>query len=331
MSKFECDVTAGANQMILPDDSDFHTGSGNWGVVLDQIDAPGSGYLGKDRVTYGPASTGFGAAAIPPPNSGRGVLAIWTSAADATTDIGFACGASYVPIDMNHTQFKEVAPDHGGIPVDLLMSYGFTVWIRSAFIPTALSLSLLWFDGNNTLLSATSGPLTSVTAANTWQSFSIGGVFGPPAGAVYVCPYILFDTRSTSGAFPATSPTLFLSGAMVYANQTIGEAVGPPPNRYLTISDPGEPLGAALNFKGNLSGASTPLPTGPANLDTYILQSPVPTAAPQYRGVTPPRNAANNDAIYWSTGSTPAAWINIGPIPNTWLPFLLGSPTPGGT
>ena len=49
MSKFECDVTAGGNVMLLPDDSDFYTGTGNWGVVLDATDAPGAGISGSHQ------------------------------------------------------------------------------------------------------------------------------------------------------------------------------------------------------------------------------------------------------------------------------------------
>ena len=49
---------------------------------------------------------------------------------------------------------------------------------------------------------------------------------------------------------------------------TLGEALGPPPNQFLTVSDPGEPLGGPLDFKGTLSGAGTALPTGAATSTT---------------------------------------------------------------
>jgi hypothetical protein len=110
---------------------------------------------------------------------------------------------------------------------------------------------------------------------------------------------------------------------MLYAAETIGEAIGPAPNQFLTISDPGEPLGGTLNFKGLLSGTATPMPTGAALNDAYSIQSPVPTATPRFFGVTPDRAAAVNDAIYWNG----TAWVNIGPIPSTFKPFLLGAPS----
>jgi hypothetical protein len=327
-SKYGCDVTSGSNVMILPDDSDFYAGAGNWGVVLDTTDAPGSGYLAKDKVTIAPASLSFKA---PPTGIGRRALSIYTAAADATTDIGIACGDSYVSYDpetglpeAGTGVWKTVTPDRGGIPIDPDMSYGFSAWIQSRLTPTAVQLSLLFFDGHNNLISASSSPINSVTSDNTWQEFSIGTVVVPPAGAVYVVPYILFDTRSTSGSFPVTSPTLFLAGAMVYAAATIGEAIGPPPNRYLTVGDPGEVLGDDLKFKGTLTGAGTSLPTGAAVYDAYVLTpAPIPTAAPNFLGVTPSRAAAVNDTLYWNG----TAWINAGPLPDTWLPFLLGSPS----
>lgn len=329
MSKYLCDTTAGANVMILPDDSDFYTGIGNWGVVLDATDAPGSGYLAKEKVTL---TTNLLTTQPPPIGIGRRSMRITTAKADATADIGLVVGNGYVqdwpgPTVPLNPSWKTVLPTAGGIPVEPTMSYGFSVWVNSAVIPTAVQVSLLWFDGKDNYLAASSGPISSVTTANTWQEFSIGSMFAPPAGAVYVTPYILFDTRTDSGAFTMASPPIDIAGAMVYANQTIGEAIGPPPNRYLTVGDPGEVLGPPLVFKGTLTGAGTALPTTHATYDAYALAAPVPTAAPQFQGVTPARAAAANDAIYWNG----AAWINAGPIPSTFQPFLLGSPTIGGT
>ena len=317
MSKYECEVTSGGNTLLLPDDSDFYTGTGNWGVVLDATDAPGSGYLPKERVTL---STNPLSVQPPPQGIGRRSMRITTAKSDATADIGIACGDSYVVIPGG---FKEVPPSAGGVPVEQCQSYGFSVWIYSAVIPTGVILSLLWFKGD-TLLSESSAALDTVTAANTWEEFNIPGMQVPPDGAEFVVPYILFDTRTDSGAYPGTSPPIDLAGAMVYTSETIGQATGPAPNRYLTISDPGEPIGAQLVFKGTLTGAGTALPTVHAVRDAYILSpAPVPTAAPVFRGVTPNRAAAVNDAIYWSG----TAWVNAGPIPSTWESFLLGSPS----
>jgi hypothetical protein len=317
MSKYECEVTAGGNTLLLPDDSDFYTSTGNWGVVLDSTDAPGSGYLPREKVTL---ATNTLSVQPPPTGIGRRSMRITTAKADATADIGIACGDSYVAVPGG---FKEVYPSAGGIPVEQGQSYGFSVWINSAVIPTGVTLSLLWFKGD-TLLGASSAALDTVTAANTWEEFNIPGLQVPPAGAEFVVPYILFDTRTDSAAYTATSPPIDLAGAMVYTSETIGEATGPPPNRYLTISDPGESLGAQLVFKGTLTGAGTPLPTVHAVQDAYVLSpAPVPTAAPVFRGVTPNRAAAVNDVIYWSG----TAWINAGPIPSTWEAFLLGEPT----
>lgn len=319
MSKYHCSVTGGSNLMLLPNDSDFYTATGNWGVVLDSTDAPGSGYLGKAAVTMVTAALSEMA---PPSGIGRRVMKITTPKANATADIGIACGNSYVPT-ADVGVFKEVTPIEGGIPVEESMSYSFSVWINSAVIPTNVQLALLWFDDAGTFLNASSGALTPVTPATTWQEFDIGTLYSPPAGAVYACPYILFDTRTDSGAYTTSSPPLYLAGAMVYAVPAIGEAIGPPPNQFLTVSDPGEPLGGALVFKGTLSGTATVLPTVHAPFDAYSVGTPVPTAIPRYQGITPDRAAAVGDSIYWNG----TAWINIGPIPSTFEPFILGEPT----
>ena len=42
-----------------------------------------------------------------------------------------------------------------------------------------------------------------------------------------------------------------------------------------------------------------------------LTPAPVPTAAPQFRGVTPARDAAVNDTLYWNG----TAWVNAGPLP----------------
>jgi len=89
------------------------------------------------------------------------------------------------------------------------------------------------------------------------------------------------------------------------------DALVVPPDKYLTMGDPGEVVGSALTYKGTLTGAGTALPASPALHDAYTLTpAPVPTAAPQYHGTATPRAAAVNDVIYWNG----TAWVNAGPI-----------------
>lgn len=319
MSKYGCDVTAGGNVMILPDDSDFYTGTGNWGAVTPGTPGlPGTGGLAAPVVQL---STNTLTTQPPPTGIGRRSMRITTLKAQATSKLRVCCGFSDIPVG---STWRSVPASEAGIPVDSGVSYGFSVWINSAVIPTAVQLSLLWFTGKDVYLSASSGSTTSVATAATWQEFNIGTMFAPPAGAVYVVPFIYFDPRTDSAAFgPTYSPPIDVAGAMVYASPTVGESAGPPPNRYLTVSDPGEPLGGPLTFKGTLTGAATALPTVHATGDAYVLTpAPIPTAAPNFLGVTPSRIAALNDTIYWNG----TAWVNVGPIPNTFLPFLLGAP-----
>ena len=321
MSKYHTTVTAGSNLMLLPDDSDFYQGIGNWGGAHPDFDAPGSP-VAYTNVTVTKSTQ------APPDGGGRGSLMVTTPKAMVGSDLAIACGANYVYEPWPGTtdwHYREVLPVNGGIPVNDGVSYGFSVWIKPAVAPVSLQLSLLWFDGHNELLGTSPGVIEPANTTN-WERFEIEGMYEPPEAAVYAVPYILFDTRTDHASYTTTAPPVYIAGAMVYSSPTLGEAIGPPPNQYLTVSDPGEPLGGPLVFKGILSGAATPLPTGAAVYDAWTVGTPVPTAVPRYLGITPDRAAQANDAIYW----TGTGWVNIGPISSTFEPFILGSPDAPG-
>ena len=318
MSKYHTAVTGGSNLMLLPDDSDFYQSIGNWGGVHPGFNGPGTP-MSYDKVTLVKSTE-----AAP---EGRGTIAVTSAKADVGTDLAIACGCNYVrEVVDGEVTYRELFPLHGGIPVSEEMSYGFTMWFKAAKPPVNLQLALVWFDSSGVPsghLSTSAGVIELLSTTN-WERIEIESMFEPPAGAVYVVPYVLFDTRTDDAAWTTSSPPVYMAAAMIYATPTLGEALGPPPNQYLTVSDPGEPLGGPLTFKGTLSGAGTPLPTVPAPTlyDAWAVGTPVPTAIPRYQGITPDRAAAANDAIYW----TGTAWKNIGPIASTWEPFLLGSP-----
>ena len=311
MSKYHTTVTPGSNLMLLPDDCDFYQSTGNWGGT--------SGFDGPGTPVHFMNVTLTKSTEAPPEGVGRGSMMLTTSKADVVNDVAISCAACY--IHPPGQAWQGVDPDEGGIPINGGMSYGFSVWVKPAVAPVSLQLSLVWFDGHNELISISSGVIEPHSTTN-WERFEIEGMFEPPEGAIYVVPYILFDVRTDSGAYTTAAPPVYIAGTMVYATPTLGEALGPPPNQYLSISDPGEPLGGALNFKGTLSGAATPLPTGAAEFDAWAIGTPVPTAIPRYLGITPDRAAAVGDAIYWNG----TAWINIGATSSTFEPFLLGAP-----
>jgi hypothetical protein len=316
MSKYHCNVIGGTNLMLLPNDSDFYTGTGNWGGSHPTIDGPGL------PVNYINVTVAKATGITPPEGVGRGVMSVTTPKVNVGDDLAISCGANY--IHPEGQPWTEVTPLEGGIPVEEGMSYGFSVYIKPAVAPVSPQLALLWFRAGGTaadLISYTAG-IIDLAESTDWERFDIGVMTAPPAGAVYVVPYILFDVRTDSGAYTTSAPPIYIAGAMVYGVPAIGEATGPPPNQFLTVSDPGEPLGGALIFKGTLSGAGTALPSGPTLYDAWAVGTPVPTAIPRYQGITPDRAAQVGDSIYWNG----TAWVNIGATPASFEAYILGQP-----
>lgn len=325
-SKYECDTTFGENMLLLPDDSDFFTGTGNWGGLhTDTNKTPVVGaatILAYDKVIV--MSHGYtGGTHAPPADYGREVMMLTTAPADALVNFVVACGDSQVlandPVSGDPIT-KEAIPLLTGVPVHEGVGYGFSAQLRSAGVLT-FTPGIMWFAKGgqpSDLLSTTTSPADSLVA-DTWTEVLVEGV--APEDAVYMVPYIYFTNRPAlvAGAVLAQH----IAGAMVFNLGATGNVTTVAPDRYLTMGDPGEVQGAALTYKGNLTGAATALPTVHAVNDMYILTpAPVPTAAPQYTGVSPARAAAANDAIYWNG----TAWVNAGPTPSTFQPFLIGSP-----
>jgi len=118
--------------------------------------------------------------------------------------------------------------------------------------------------------------------------------FGIPAGAAGTAATITVGTV-TSVPF-GTPPTITNSGSTSAAKFD-----------FQVVTGPQGPAGSGVTIKGTLSGLATPLPTGPATGDMYILGTPVPTAAPNNTGTG---TKADGDGITW----TGTAWVNVGPI-----------------
>ena len=70
--------------------------------------------------------------------------------------------------------------------------------------------------------------------------------------------------------------------------------------------------GSQYEIKGTLSGAATPLPTSPEIGDTWLLDAPLPTAAPApVTGIPATSVKAAGQAIRWDGTD----WINLGVLP----------------
>ena len=237
-TKYECTTTAGENMLLLPDDSDFYTGTGNWGGLHPDTNKTtvvgGVTILPYDKVivTNVPYTD---TPMPPPPDYGRSVMMVNTALADATTALVIACGDS-------KTTTTEATPLMTGVPVYPGAGYGFSCQLRSQGVLT-FTPGIMWFDKDgqpSDLLSTSTTPAGSLTA-NTWVDVLVEGI--APEGAVYMIPYIFFENRPA--AVGGVVQLIYIAGSMVFGLGASGNVTTTAPDRYLTMGDPGETIGAA--------------------------------------------------------------------------------------
>ena len=200
VTKCACDITPSANTMVLPDDSDFFTGTGNWAglhpltpawKVLATVNDPNPSptILAPSKIFL---EEGVSATVTPPPGYGRGVMRMWTSAADATTDVILTCGDglkySYPKDSDGNYDYTEpptakaLYPRYTGIPVEANSIYGFSIWVKGP-AGVLIDVILTWFNdiGNpegvvqrTQRMSNPPGPVALATT-NVWQLYSVQG------------------------------------------------------------------------------------------------------------------------------------------------------------
>ena len=264
-TKWLCDITMGNNVMLLPDDSDFYTGTGSWGFLANATDL-----LDSDINTTGAAltyGTGYTGATI-----GRGTMRVYTTKATETTNLALVCGngAHYTfktvsEPTANWVLSDPVVPLYSGIPVEPGSSYGFTVQVAQQAAASAVNAYLLWYGAGgqaSDYLSKATGTNPVAASGQGWYNVVVQGT--APAGAVYMTPVIYFTGRPASGG-SNTSQWIDISGASAYVLDRAGKAVAvQPPDSYMTVGDAGELLGSddpSVPFKGYILG--TPPSAGP--------------------------------------------------------------------
>ena len=267
-SKYECDVTPGRNLLPLPDDSDPYWSTGNWasvhadtwtasGLVTVPLDAP----LPYAQVRFYLPKEGYPAAwdasypatppvTVNPPTGGRGVLRIDTVGNDTQAIyVGIGDGLVVEPGVNPLVDPREVIPLYGGIPVKPGLGYGFSFYLKTTqpLAPTPLLVTsvLVWIakSGQPTdVIGVTVGNPTGVTLANGWEKFEMQGV--APANAVYLVPSIHMDNRTENAGSANFSYAVDLASILVYTYGEEGGGVAVAPDRYLTLGDPNEMIGA---------------------------------------------------------------------------------------
>jgi len=248
-SKYECDVVGGSNQMLLNDDSDFFTGTGNWAAVHPLTD-PGLGVVLWTDVTLAtnPATPPAGAPGA------RGVMRVDTPQASQTQNILITLGDGYVYDHVAAEALREVIPLYGGISAEPLETFGFSIWVKAEKAGTTFTPYLMWFEASGqppALLSKLAGP--PWVSDLSWHQIQVSGP--APAGAVYLVPAVFISSRQTGGAVAGRSPYTDFAASTVYSQASDAPVTTVAPDRYLTLGDPAEQIGPPKSgFEGFLMG-----------------------------------------------------------------------------
>jgi hypothetical protein len=216
-AKCDCDVTSSPNVLLLPDDSEFMNGTGNWAGIHDLTypKPTGSGIpaspLSYDRIGFSSGTYGYN----PGPTSGKGMMHVYTGPADALADLLITCG------DGKQTQIApdpplEILPFDVGTPCKPGDVYTFTISCASEFGVGSMQAFLFFFgDGGRPddfiSLAAALGAVTP-TVGN-WAPTSVSGTV--PANGAYVVPAIAVVSRA-AGSNTSRSPYVHFSGASLY-------------------------------------------------------------------------------------------------------------------
>lgn len=202
-SKCEVSVTEGRNMLLLPDDSEFIKGHGNWvlselgvprSVKASAVSAKGVAYTascstGSPAVQHGEA---FGSAfdatlvastydtsayLVAPYNTsdraaeaGYGVLAVIPNrpmpSLYENKDLTIACG-------LGIRGDTTLTPKYYGVPVEKNIVYGFSCQFRGVNVTSGVSLGIHWFDRNELFLGTS---ISSYPVTAEWQSLMVQGL-----------------------------------------------------------------------------------------------------------------------------------------------------------
>lgn len=236
-SKWQCDITLGSNIMMLPDDSEFSHGTGNWATMHHStVEAAFNKLTSAQVFLTSPAST-------PPANYGKGSARVETTKATETTNFIITVGdgellATTDPV----APAREIIPLYSGIPVEPGNSYGFSIQVKHETGATIKAV-LLWFsaDGSPTSYLTHTDGLASANPDTAWHERVVQAI--APTDATYMVPALYFTSR-VAGAHPTRSAFVDIAGALAYQIDTAGSSISvTPPDRYLTLGDPAETLG----------------------------------------------------------------------------------------
>lgn len=258
-SQYENTISVGRNLMLLPDDSEFATGAGNWVVgtngaeffYMSTIDAVGTAFnasvatipvdpVSGTRGTDGAVAKGFAYTpyilttteehvVIEAPyntsdkatNAGKGVMNVYGTAAHSTSEITIVCGLGRLQtLDMR--TYRTLTPKYTGIAIEETALYGFSARIKTTATAT-VNMGIYWFDQDEIYLGKSE---TGTPATGAWQVALVQGT--PTATSIYGVPYIRITGRTSGDAFK-------VMGCMFYRIGPTGSVTALSPDYYLTL------------------------------------------------------------------------------------------------
>lgn len=215
--------------------------------------------------------------AAPPPGGGRGVMRAYTAKANETTSFLILCGDSRIREDGNPL-LVDPAPDtvpavtsayRNAIPLEMGISvitgypYGLSAYIQAPEKDIAVQMCIVWIGPSGDpkdVVATTFG--TSVGSAGTaWKRYICQGI-APAATSTarearYMIPGI-YITNRIAHTTTVRSAGIHIAGVMAYLLGKQDTAVAiTPPDRYLTVGDPGELMGMSkTGFEGYIIGST---------------------------------------------------------------------------
>jgi hypothetical protein len=270
-AKCDCDITQSENMLLLPDDSDFFTGTGNWASLNPLTTISGAG-IPTNPLTPDKVFVEHGLYNRPAPETGRGSLHVWTAKADATRNLIITCGDGVLYYFDNHGSTdphvytwlpvstappKDFLPRFTATLVEEGTVLGFSVSLRSDIAGVTATPMIIFFTqaGMPQNVVSTELPVApTVLAANTWIDVTVSGPV--PDTAMFAVPAVAFSTRP-AGSDPTLSPMIHFDAAGVYILGSTEEVSSTDIDRYLTLGVASELLGppnTGTGFPGYLLG-----------------------------------------------------------------------------
>ena len=271
-SKCDCDVVTSPNIMLLPDDSDFFAGTGNWAGLHTGTTISGSGIpVVGSRLTPDKIRLDHGIRSRPavPASAGRGSMHVWSSKADATTSFIITCGDGErytydtgAVGDTDRTNDTLVPP---GLPESLIPRFhgihvkpnqvvAFSVYACAdpEAVNTVVQPMLMFFDKegqpsdyiSHDISNAPVSLSLALDAATGLPKWYLVVDDAPvPANTVYCVPALIISGRP-AGTHATLSPMVHFAGAQFIVQGDITTVSGTDPAvQMLTLDYPGETIG----------------------------------------------------------------------------------------